>query len=140
MSCPDPYRPFDPANAPTDADLKVQNLPSDSEIRGLTSALAASGGGASSEDLALDLVLNQIVEQACLATGATGAAIALTRDGVMVGRATTGRNAPDLGIRLDNAGFSSECLRMGALQRCDDAETDPRVDPVTCRMLGIRSI
>ena len=109
MSCPDPYRPYDAlqAAASREAELKVHTLPSDSQVRGLTSALAASGGGASSQDLALDLVLNQIVEQACLATGATGAAIALTRDGEMVCRATTGRNAPDLGVRLDNGGFSA---------------------------------
>jgi len=142
MSCPDPYRPYNPfEDATPDADLKLQNaLPSDAEIRGLTSALAASGGGAASEDLALDLVLNQIVEQACLATGATGAAIALTRNGEMVCRATTGRTAPDLGVRLDNAGFSAECLRVGTLQRCDDTETDPRVDAAACRLLGVRSI
>ena len=142
MSCPDPYRPYNPFEEATpDADLKLQNaLPSDAEIRGLTSALAASGGGAASEDLALDLVLNQIVEQACLATGATGAAIALTRNGEMVCRATTGRTAPDLGVRLDNAGFSAECLRIGTLQRCDDTETDPRVDAAACRLLGVRSI
>jgi TonB family protein len=142
MSCPDPYRPYNPfEDATPNADLKLQNaLPSDAEIRGLTSALAASGGGAASEDLALDLVLNQIVEQACLATGATGAAIALTRNGEMVCRATTGRTAPDLGVRLDNAGFSAECLRIGTLQRCDDTETDPRVDAVACRLLGVRSI
>jgi TonB family protein len=143
MSCPDPYRPYDPltdANSP-DAELKVRDLvPSDAEVRGLTNALAASGGGSSSPDLALDLVLNQIVEQACLATGATGAAIALVRDGEMVCRATTGRNAPDLGVRLDNAGFSAECLRVGTLQRCDDTETDPRVDAMACRLLGVRSI
>ena len=143
MSCPDPYRsynPFDQAPTP-DADFKVHSaLPSDAEIRGLTSALAASGGGVASEDLALDLVLNQIVEQACLATGATGAAIALTRNGEMVCRATTGRTAPDLGVRLDNAGFSAECLRVGTLQRCDDTETDPRVDSTACRLLGVRSI
>jgi TonB family protein len=143
MSCPDPYRPYNPfEDAPTpDAALKLQSdLPSDAEIRNLTSALAANGGGSASEDLALDLVLNQIVEQACLATGATGAAIALTRDGEMVCRATTGRTAPDLGVRLDNAGFSAECLRVGTLQRCDDTETDPRVDASACRLLGVRSI
>ena len=142
MSCPDPYRPYNPIeDATPDAELKFQNaLPSDAEIRGLTSALAASGGGSASEDLALDLVLNQIVEQACLATGATGAAIALTRNGEMVCRATTGRTAPDLGVRLDNAGFSAECLRIGTLQRCDDTEADPRVDSAACRLLGVRSI
>jgi len=127
-------------SASQEAELKVQRLPSDSEVRALTSALAAGGGGASSKELALDLVLNQIVEQACLATGATGAAIALTRDEEMVCRATTGKNAPDLGVRLDNAGFSAECLRVGTLQRCDDTETDPRVDAMACRLLGVRSI
>jgi TonB family protein len=143
MSCPDPYRPYDPSETPASAqpDLKVDShLPSDAEVRGLTRTLAASGGGDLAQDLALDLVLNQIVEQACLATGATGAAIALTRDGEMVCRATTGRNAPDLGVRLDNAGFSTECLRIGTLQRCDDTETDPRVDATACRLLGVRSI
>jgi TonB family protein len=142
MSCPDPYRPYESLgeSASREAELKVQRLPSDSDVRALTSALAAGGGGASSKELALDLVLNQIVEQACLATGATGAAIALTRDGEMVCRATTGKNAPDLGVRLDNAGFSAECLRVGTLQRCDDTETDPRVDSMACRLLGVRSI
>jgi hypothetical protein len=143
MSCPDPYRPYDPSETPASRqpDLKVDShLPSDAEVRGLTRTLAASGGGDLAQDLALDLVLNQIVEQACLATGATGAAIALTRDGEMVCRATTGRNAPDLGVRLDNAGFSTECLRIGTLQRCDDTETDPRVDATACRLLGVRSI
>src|SRR6201981_3896859 len=142
MSCPDPYLPGDPLQATqSDAELKIRDLvPSDAELRTLTDTLAASGGGSSSKDLALDLVLNQIVEQACLATGATGAAIALLRNGEMVCRATTGRNAPDLGVRLDNAGFSAECLRIGTLQRCDDTETDPRVDSSACRLLGVRSI
>jgi TonB family protein len=142
MSCPDPYLSSESLSAArSNADLKIRDLvPTDAELRTLTDTLAASGGGSSSKDLALDLVLNQIVEQACLATGATGAAIALLRNGEMVCRATTGRNAPDLGTRLDNAGFSAECLRIGTLQRCDDTETDPRVDAGACRLLGVRSI
>jgi TonB family protein len=142
MPFPDPYRPQDRSDhaSSSDTDVNVQNLPTDAEVRGLTTALAASGGGSTSGDLALDLVLNQIVEQACLATGASGAAIALTREREMVCRATTGRNAPDLGVRLDTAGFSADCLRMGTLQRCDDTETDPRVDATACRLLGVRSI
>jgi TonB family protein len=141
MSCPDPLRPYNPfEDVPSPQKDIHGDLPSDAEIRGLTNTLAANGGGEASENLALDLVLNQIVEQACLATGATGSAIALTRDGEMVCRATTGRTAPDLGVRLDNAGFSAECLRVGTLQRCDDTETDPRVDAAACRLLGVRSI
>jgi hypothetical protein len=63
----------------------------------LARTLAAHGGGTSSADLALELVLNGIVEQACVATTATGAAIALLCGGEMVCRATSGTNAPDLG-------------------------------------------
>src|SRR5205823_939733 len=33
-----------------------------------------------------------------------------------------------------------ECVRAGRLLRCDDCESDPRVDQESCRALGIRSI
>ena len=52
-----------------------------SDLRNVARTLAAHGGGV---DLALDLILNEVVEQARLATGATGAAIALGRAGEMV--------------------------------------------------------
>ena len=103
--------------------------------------LAAHGGGEASFDLALDLVLNEVVERARLATGATGAAIALARAGEMVCRATTGADAPDLGVRLETkSGLSGACLLTGVIQHCKDTETDPRVDPEACRRLGVRSI
>ena len=63
--------------------------------------LAANGGGALSVDLALDLVLNDVVEQARDVTGATGAAIAMFRDGKLTCRASSGENAPDLGVPVD---------------------------------------
>lgn len=94
-----------------------------------------------SEDLALEVVLNGIVEQACLATGATGAAIALGRGGEMVCRATSGGKAPGLGMRLDtNAGLSGACVRSGQIQRCDDAWNDHRADPELLRQLNVRSV
>ena len=94
-----------------------------------------------SGELALDIVLNEIVEQACLATGATGAAIALARDGEMVCRASTGGNAPELGTPLDmNSGLSGACLRSRQIQRCDDTLTDQNVDAEASRELGIRSV
>ena len=103
--------------------------------------LAAHGGGAASFDLALDLVLNEVVEQARLATGATGAAIALARAGEMVCRATTGGDAPDLGVRLETkSGLSGACLQTGTIQRCGDAETDLHVNAEASRSLGVRSI
>ena len=48
--------------------------------------LAANGGGALSVDLALDLVLNELVEQARNLTGATGAAIAMRSEERRVGK------------------------------------------------------
>lgn len=107
----------------------------------LAKMLSLSGGGSSSIDLALDLVLNEIVQEARAATGAAGAAIALVREGAMVCRATTGMGGPNLGMRLDKeAGLSGMGLRTGEVQRCDDCETDTRVDPAACRALGVRSI
>ena len=107
----------------------------------LTATLASHGGGTYSADLALDLMLNEIVEQARLATTATGAAIALVRDDEMVCRATTGANAPGLGVRLSTrTGLSGACVQSRQVQRCDDAEIDPRVDAASYRGLEVRSI
>ena len=52
-------------------------------------------------DLALDLVLNELVARAADATHATAAALALLRGKQMVCRAATGLHAPDLGVPLD---------------------------------------
>jgi len=107
----------------------------------LASTLAAHGGGESSAELALDLVLNEIVEQACLATTASGAAIALRRGDEMVCRATRGGHAPDLGAPLSTAsGLSGACIRTRQWQRCDDTESDPRVDATVSRALEARSV
>jgi TonB family protein len=107
----------------------------------LTATLAAHGGGASSADLALDLLFNEIVEQARQGTAAAGAAIALAREDEMVCRATTGAHAPELGVRLNmHSGLSGACIQTKEAQRCDDTETDPRVDAASCRLLEVRSI
>ena len=110
------------------------------EIVDLARTLANVGGGALSLDLALDLVLNETVEQAREATRATGAAIALTRDGEMICRATTG-NAPSLGTPVDtSSGLSAACRKTGTIQQCSDTERDPRVDAEACRHLDVRSM
>jgi TonB family protein len=91
--------------------------------------------------LALDLVLNELVVRAATATRARAAALALKREDEMVCRAATGEQAPDLGIPLNTSdGVSGACLRTRKSQLCLDTETDPRVDAVTCRRLGIRSM
>jgi len=142
MSATDPLDPARPSRAPalsgTDEDSNPEGGLSLTEV---ASALSAHGGGALSADLALDLVLNEIVEHARLATGATAAAIALARGNEIVCRATTGDNAPDLGVRLDvHSGLSGACVQTKMWQRCDDSEIDSRVDAEVCRGLGVRSI
>src|ERR1700739_1564573 len=105
---------------------------------------AQSGGGLSPElsaDLALEIVLNEIVEQACLATGATGAAIVLERDGEMLCRASSGPTAPELGSRIDtSAGLSGECSKTQRTQWCDDTRSDPRADVEASERLAVRSV
>jgi putative methionine-R-sulfoxide reductase with GAF domain len=88
----------------------------------------------------LDGALQLVAERAQGFTHAAGAAIALLEGTEMICRATAG-DAPELGARLQiGSGFSGECVRSGILLRCEDAETDPRVDRESCRILGIRSM
>jgi TonB family protein len=92
-------------------------------------------------DLALDLVLNELVIRAAEATRATAAALALARGDEMVCRAATGHLAPDLGAPLNTRdGLSGACLETRQPQLSVDTEFDPRVDPAISRRLGIRSI
>ena len=135
--------PPKPATPKPDRYLSVQDDDdvARAEVEQLVDVVAANGGGELSSELALDLLLNSIVEQARLATGASGAAIALVRDGEMVCRATAGPTAPDLGVKLDTRlGLSGACVSTGQIQVCDDTEADPRVDAVASRQLGARSI
>ncbi|MGB6677376.1 MAG: TonB family protein [Terriglobales bacterium] len=147
ISQPDPFNPLRPSTAPISLGQNPLVQKEDGQLEEglslaeLATALSAHGGGALSADLALDLVLNEIVEHARLATGATAAAIALVRGDEIVCRATTGDNAPDLGVKLDvHSGLSGACVQSKNWQRCDDTETDSRVDAEICRDLGVRSI
>ena len=89
----------------------------------------------------LDSTLGLIVEAAQRWTGASGAAIAMWKDGAMVCRARSGQTAPPLGAKLSaDTGISGECLRTAKMQHCVDTEDDPLVDPEVCRSLGLRSI
>ncbi len=111
---PDPFQRPQPSDEPiSPSSSGVSRLTEDDGggfLAELASKLASHGGGDSSADLALDLLLNQIVEQAREETLATGVAIALTRDGEMVCRATAGESAPDLGLRLSTrSGLSGAC-------------------------------
>ena len=87
--------------------------------------------------------LRLIVERAQTLVRASGAAIALAQadPNFMICRASSGRDAPPVGARLQvGSGFSGECVKAGTLLRCDDTDIDTRVDRESCRALGIRSM
>src|SRR4029077_9631784 len=93
------------------------------------------------EQFVLDEVLQLVAERALTLTGADGVAIAMAEDNAIVCRAAAGTVAPEPGARLDpKSGFSGACLRTGGIVRCDDSESDPRVNVQVCRRLGTRSI
>jgi len=88
-----------------------------------------------------EAALQSIAERALSFTRATGAALALSEGDEMICVASAGSDAPPLGTRLQvGSGFSAECVRTGRSLRCDDSETDDRVDREGCRALGIRSM
>ncbi|MGO9087470.1 MAG: TonB family protein [Terriglobales bacterium] len=140
----DPSQPLSPS-AESLPEQAAEKAISEADFAQLAARFCAeNGGGLSPElsaNLALEIVLNEIVEQACLATGATGAAIVLKRNAEMVCRASSGATAPDLGSPLDTAsGLSGECLRTLRTQRCDDVLTDARADVEASLRLGVRSV
>jgi TonB family protein len=103
--------------------------------------LSACGAGSQSAEVALDLVLNEIVQRAHTATKSAAAGIALARAGEFVCRARIGETVPDLGVSLNRQSrLSAACISSKRWQRCDDTEADSRVDAKVCRHLGVRSI
>jgi|GEM_PF-6632596 len=87
--------------------------------------------------------LNSIAARAQTYTGASGAAIALSEGDVSeaVCRACSGPSAPDVGVHLRLEGtFTGMAVQSGQALRCDDSDTDRRVDAAACRALGTRSI
>ncbi|MBZ5705922.1 MAG: GAF domain-containing protein [Acidobacteriia bacterium] len=101
-------------------------------------------GGKSLAEMAqrdLRAALQLLAERAQYITGASGAAIALREGAHMICRASAGASAPELGAHLQvNSGLSGESVRTQQILRCDDAETDTRVNRESCRALGIASV
>jgi TonB family protein len=93
--------------------------------------------GASPDDLAV------VAQRAQAFTNASGVAIALSEGNAaeIVCRARSGGSAPDVGATLRVEGtFTGLCIQSGKELRCDDCETDTRVDTAAIRALGIRSM
>ena len=94
-----------------------------------------------SEQFVLDEVLQLVAERAIAITGADGLGIALAENNEIVLRASAGAIKPDVGQRIQrDSAFSGACFRTAQIIRCDDTETDDRVNLYTCRQLGARSM
>ncbi|HSS98943.1 MAG TPA: GAF domain-containing protein, partial [Terriglobales bacterium] len=89
----------------------------------------------------VDARLQLISDRALSLTRSTGAAIALAGNDNLICRASSGSDAPPIGVTLQTgSGFSGECVRTGQLLYCEDSETDLRVDQQSCKALGVRSM
>jgi TonB family protein len=87
--------------------------------------------------------LTVIAQRAQAFTNASGTAIALSEGNAdeIICRARSGSAAPEVGAALRVEGsFTGLCIQTGKELRCDDAETDTRVDTNAIRALGIRSM
>jgi N-acetylmuramoyl-L-alanine amidase/putative methionine-R-sulfoxide reductase with GAF domain len=94
-----------------------------------------------SEQFVLDEVLQLVAERAIAITGADGLGIALAENNEIVLRASAGVIKPDVGARIQrDSAFSGVCFRTAQIIRCDDTETDDRVNLYACRQLGARSM
>jgi N-acetylmuramoyl-L-alanine amidase/putative methionine-R-sulfoxide reductase with GAF domain len=93
------------------------------------------------EQFVLDEVLQLVAERAIAITGADGLGIALAEHNEIVLRASAGTIKPDVGQRIQrDSAFSGACFRTAQIIRCDDTESDNRVNLDVCRQLGARSM
>jgi GAF domain-containing protein len=89
----------------------------------------------------LDRILDILAERALQDTGATSVAVGLIRDGGVICRATAGLPITEVGDPINGeTGLTGLAIRRQMSQWCCDTESDPRVDQVVCRRLGVRSI
>src|SRR5581483_9797429 len=89
----------------------------------------------------LDAALQLLAQRAQYITAASGAAVALREQGEMICRASAGTSAPGLGTHLQtDSGLSGESVRTRQILRCDNSDTDSRVNRETCQALGIASV
>ena len=91
--------------------------------------------------LDLQTIMDLIVERSCTICHATGGIIEIAEGDDMVYRACSAASKPHQGSRIKRAGsLSGLCVATGEILKCDDSETDPRVDREMCRKVNLRSM
>jgi hypothetical protein len=89
----------------------------------------------------LRTTLQLLVDRARYITGASAASISLRQNDMMICCVRIGQAAPEVGAQLQiNSGLTGESIRTRETLRCDNAETDSRVNQERCRALGIVSV
>ena len=86
-------------------------------------------------------VMSLVAARSQVLTHAIGAVVELVEGDDMVYGATSGIAESHLGLRLKRVNsLSGLCVQQRQLLRCDDSETDPRVNRDACRRIGLRSM
>jgi PAS domain S-box-containing protein len=89
----------------------------------------------------IDKVMALVVERVPDVTNGDGSVIEIVEGDQLVYRAASGPAKKHVGLRLAFEGsLSGRSVREQTPMRCDDTETDPRVDAAACRAIGIRSM
>ncbi|MGO9125150.1 MAG: GAF domain-containing protein [Terriglobales bacterium] len=114
----------------------LEQAPPDSTVAPLRDGNSVAEGSQRDLEAALQL----LAERAQYVTGALGAAIGLREGGELVCRASAGPAAPEVGVEIETDSLSAESIRNRELVRCDDAESDPRVDRGSCQERGVKSV
>jgi hypothetical protein len=138
-----PLTPTPPGSPGTRVPVRTRSEFSEESIRQSDAALlfVKLRKMIASDTQSTDTILGIIAVAAQSLTEATGAAIAMPRNGAVVCVGRSGETAPELGDPLNiDSGISGECLRTGVSLRCDDASRDFHVDAEVCRQLGLQSI
>jgi len=91
--------------------------------------------------LHLDKAMQVITERTQAITHASGAVVEMLEGDEMVYRAASGTMKPFIGLRIKAKGsLSGLCVATENILRCDDSESDERVDKLACRKVGLRSM
>ena len=142
----DRYSILDPGSSSGAREAPPPVLNATQELASPTQSLRLSpdDSGKSLTEMAqrdLEAALQLLAERAQYITGASGAAIALLEESEMICRASAGPSAPQLGAEVQvKSGLTGESVRTRQILRCDDAETDSRVNRESCNALGIKSV
>lgn len=92
-------------------------------------------------DLDLNAFMQMVVDTLQELTAAKGVVVELVEGDYMVYRCASAAIAHHVGTRLlGSNSLSGLCVRTAEVLRCDDAETDSRVDAAACRKVGVRSM